>query len=409
MAKIIPPLTDVQPRNAKPKDKPYKLADGGGLHLLVTPDGSKYWRMNYRFDTKNKTLAFGKYPEVSLSDARKRRAEARTLIQQGIDPSENKKAQKAARKASAANSFEVVAREWLLNKSNSLTPRTAKNMTWMLETNVFTWIGSKPVSDLKTVDFLRVLKRIEEKDLLDTLRKVRGYCSQIMRYATETGRAEADPVIFSKDAFKTPKTRHMAALTEPKQVAGLLRMIDTYAGSFSVACALKIAPYVFVRPGELCNAEWADIDFEAAEWRYTVTKTKTQHIVPLAKQVVAILKELHPLTGHGRYVFPSARTGDRTMSNNTINAALRRLGIGKDEMTGHGFRAMARTILDEVLHVRPDLIEHQLAHVVKDPLGRAYNRTAHLPERKRMMQRWADYLDELKAGAKVIPFHTKAG
>ena len=402
MAKIVLPLTDTQPRNAKPKGKPYRLTDGRGLYLLVSKEGSKYWRMDYRFLDKRKTLAFGKYPDISLGDARKKCTEARALIQKGIDPGENKKAQKAAKKEAAVNSFEVIAREWLINKSNNLTPRTAKNMTWMLETNVFPWIGGMPISELKTQDFLKVLKRIEEKDLLDTLRKVRGYCSQIMRYATETGRAESDPVIFSKSAFKTPKTRHMAAITDPRQVAELLRMIDSYTGTFPVACALKIAPYVFVRPGELRQAKWADINFDTAEWRYTVTKTRTEHIVPLAGQVITILKGLHPLTGSGMYLFPSERTKERPMSDNTINAALRRLGVSKEEMTGHGFRAMARTILDEVLGERVDLIEHQLAHAVKDPNGRAYNRTAHLPERKRMMQRWADYLDSLKK-SNVIP------
>jgi len=402
MAKLIKPLNDTKIRNTKATDKRQTLFDGGGLYLEVSEKGSKLWRMKYRFEGRAGLLSFGAYPVVSLEQARQYREEAKRLIASGYDPSSVKKAQKEARQDSIANSFEVLAREWIFNKSNSITPRTAKNMTWMLETNVFPWIGRIPVADLKTQDFLKVLKRIEEKDLLDTLRKVRGYCSQIMRYATETGRAEADPVIFSKSAFKTPKTRHMAAITDPKQVTELLRMIDNYRGTFPVVCALKIAPYVFVRPGELRIAQWADINFDTAEWRYTVTKTKTQHIVPLAKQIIAILKELHLLTGHGRYLFPSVRTGERPMSDNSINAALRSMGIDKDEMTGHGFRAMARTILDEVLGERVDLIEHQLAHAVKDPNGRAYNRTAHLPERKRMMQRWADYLDSLKK-SNVIP------
>lgn len=413
MAKIINPLTDTLPRNAKPKEKPYKLADGGGLHLLVTPDGAKYWRMNYRFNDKNKTLAFGKYPDVSLGEARKRRQEARTLMQQGIDPGENKKAQKAANRERAANSFEVIARIWHDkrthgdNHTKPWTPAYSKKVLSRLSRYVLPWIGNIPVSEIAAPDFRKVLLRIADNSSAEAI-AIKTLCSQIMDYAVDMGLATGNTVPKMRDALQPPKVKHYAATTEPQQVGDLLRAIDTYKGTFPVACALKIAPYVFVRPGELRAAQWADIDLEAAEWRYTVTKTDTQHIVPLARQVVAILKELHPLTGHGRYVFPSARTGERPMSDNAILAALRRLGIGKDEMTGHGFRAMARTILDEVLGERPDLIEHQLAHAVKDPNGRAYNRTAHLSERKKMMQKWADYLDKLKAGAEVISLRGNA-
>ena len=408
MAKIIPPLTDIQPRNAKPKETPYKLADGGGMYLLVSKDGSKYWRMDYRFDGKRKTLAFGKYPDVSLGDARKRRSEARSLIQQGIDPSENKKAQKAARKESAANSFEVVAREWFARQKPTWVESHATRVISRLQTDVFPWIGSRPISEITAPEYLSVFRRIEERGAVETAHRVKSICGQVQRYAVATGRADSDPTGALKGALPPVKAKHFAAITEPKQVAELLRMIDGYTGTFTVACALKLAPLVFVRPGELRAAEWTDIDFDNAEWRYIVTKTKSQHIVPLSKQALAILKELHAITGNGRYLFPGARTNGRPMSDNAINAAFRRMGISREEMTGHGFRAMARTILDEVLQVRPDLIEHQLAHAVKDALGRAYNRTSHLKERKKMMQDWADYLEKLKAGAEVIQLRGNA-
>lgn len=416
MAKIIPPLTDVQPRNAKPKEKPYKLADGGGLYLLVNTDGGKYWRMKYRFGGKEKTLAFGKYPDISLGQARKQRQEAKALLQQGIDPGENKKAQKAARnkkaqkaarKEAAANSFEVVTREWYLKFSPNWTKEHGERIMRRFERDIFPSFGEKPISEVTAPDLLSALRGIESRGRLETAHRARGNCSQVFRYAISTGRMATNPADALIGALSPIKKEHFAAVTDPKQVVQLLRMIDSYTGTFPVACALKIAPYVFVRPGELRKAQWADIDLDAAEWRYLVTKTQTQHIVPLARQVIAILKELHPLTGNSPYVFPSARTGERPMSDNAILAALRRMGIPKEEMTGHGFRAMARTILDEVLGYRPDLIEHQLAHAVRDPNGRAYNRTAHLPDRKRMMQAWADYLDGLKAG-KVLYLPSKA-
>lgn len=407
MAKIIPPLTDVQPRNAKPKEKPYKLADGGGLYLLVNTDGGKYWRMDYRFNDKRKTLAFGKYPDISLGGARKRRQEAKALLQQGIDPGENKKAQKASRKEAAANSFEVIALEWFAKQKSSWVASHASRVIARLQTDVFPWIGTRPIAGITAPEYLAVFRRIEDRGAIETAHRVKSICGQVHRYAVATGRADSDPTGALKGALAPVNSGHFAAVTDPKQAVQLLRMIDSYTGTFPVACALKIAPYVFVRPGELRKAKWADIDLDAAEWRYLVTKTQTQHIVPLARQVIAILKELHPLTGNSPYVFPSARTGERPMSDNAILAALRRMGIPKEEMTGHGFRAMARTILDEVLGFRPDLIEHQLAHAVRDPNGRAYNRTAHLPERKWMMQAWADYLDSLKAG-KVLYLPSKA-
>jgi integrase len=398
MPKLVKPLSDVQIRNARGKDRPYKLADGGGLYLTVQPHGAKLWRMDYSFGGTRKTLSFGAYPAVSLEQARKRREEAKKLLADDVDPSDVKKAQKATKQERAANSFEVVAREWLERRKDELTPKTSRNQAAFLERDVFPYIGGKPIADISAPDFLSVFRRVEEMGKGYSAHRIRTICSLIMRYAVATSRATSDPTLSLKGALKPVKAIHLAAVTEPKQVAELLRMLWGYKGTFVVACALKIAPYVFVRPGELRHMRWQDIDFDAAEWRYTVTKTKTEHIVPLAHQVVALLKEIQPLTGHGKYVFPSPRTGERPMSDNAVLSAFRRMGIPKDEMTGHGFRAMARTILDEVLGERIDLIEHQLAHAVRDPLGRAYNRTKHLPERKRMMQHWADYLDGLRSG-----------
>ena len=409
MARIIKPLSPVQVKSAKPQEKTYRLFDGGGLYLEITSAGSKLWRMKFRqANGKENRLSFGTYPEISLEQARKKREEARSLKASGIDPAINRKAQKAAREAINVNSFETIAREWYAKQLATWVDAHADRVLRRLEGDVFPWIGRKPIAGITAPEYLAVFRRIEERGALETAHRVKSICGQVVRYAIATGRTTSDPTAALRSALPPVKASHFPAITEPKQVAELLRMIDGYSGTFTVACALKIAPYVFVRPGELRNAEWADIDLETAEWRYTVTKTDTQHIVPLAKQVVDTLKELHVLTGHGKYVFPSARAGQRPMSDNAILAALRRMGIPKDEMTGHGFRALARTILDEVLGERPDLIEHQLAHAVRDPNGRAYNRTAHLSERKRMMQRWADYLDKLKAGAEVLPLHGNA-
>lgn len=255
-----------------------------------------------------------------------------------------------------------------------------------------------------------MIRRIEQRGALETAHRALGNCGQVFRYAVATGRAERDPTGDLKGALPPVKGTHFAAVTDSKKVGEVLQAIDAYEGTLIVRCALRLAPLVFVRPGELRHAEWADIDLDAAEWPYTVSKTNTQHIVPLSRQAVEILQELNPLTGQGQYVFPSARNpkGDRPMSDNAILAAMRRMGISKEEMSGHGFRAMARTILDEVLGFRPDFIEHQLAHAVRDPNGRAYNRTAHLPERRKMMQAWADYLDKLKAAAEVVPMNQRA-
>ncbi len=401
-------LTDTAIRNAKPCAKPAKLFDERGLFLIVTPSGGKWWRFRYRFDSKEKLLSLGVYPDVGLKDARDRRDAARKLLAESIDPGENRKAQKATKQDRAANSLEVVAREWYAKHAPNWAEHHGDRIIRRFERDIFPWIGGKPIADVTAPELLAVVRRIESRGALETAHRALGNCGQVFRYAVATGRAQRDPSGDLRGALPPFKGEHFAAITEPKRVGELLRAIDGYQGTLTVHCALRLAPLVFVRPGELRKAEWADIDLDAAEWRYTVTKTETAHIVPLASQAAAILRELQALTGTGRYVFPGARTNGRPMSDNAILAAMRRMGIAKDEMSGHGFRAMARTILDEVLGVRPDLIEHQLAHAVRDPNGRAYNRTAHLPERRKMMQQWADYLDKLKAGADVIPLHGNA-
>lgn len=402
------PLTDTAIRNAKPGAKPVKLFDERGLYLEISPAGGKWWRLKYRFAGKEKRLSLGVYPDVGLKEARDRRDEARKLLANGVDPSENRKAQKSARADRAANSFEVVAREWFTKYSATWNASHGDRIIRRFERDIFPWIGDRPIAEVTAPELLTVVRRIENRGALETAHRALANCGQVFRYAVATGRCERDPSGDLRGALPPVKGKHLAATTEPKRVAEILRAMDGYEGTLPVRCALRLAPLVFVRPGELRKAEWADIDLNAAEWRYTVTKTNTPHIVPLSRQAVEILRELQPLTGRGRYVFPSARTAARPMSDNAILAALRRLGIGKDEMTGHGFRAVARTILDEVLGVRPDYIEHQLAHAVRDPNGRAYNRTAHLPERRKMMQAWADYLDKLKAGAEVIPLQRGA-
>ncbi|MGZ8161368.1 MAG: tyrosine-type recombinase/integrase [Methylobacter sp.] len=398
-------LSDTTCRNAKPlPDKPYKLADEKGMFLLINPNGSKYFRFKYRFAGKEKTLALGVYPETGLKAARAKRDEARKQIADGIDPAENRKAVKSSKTESAANSFEVIAREWGSTKVETWEDKNNRSKR-MLERNVFPWLGQKPITDILPKDILACLRRVEDRGTIETAHRTLQICGQVFRYAVATGRIDRDITPDLRGALPVAKGEHFAAITEPKQVGELLRAIDSYQGSFPAVCALKLAPLVFVRPGELRAAEWQHIDLESKEWRYLVSKTDVQHIVPLSTQSVNILKELQPLTGHGRFVFPSERTpsGDRCMSENTLNGALKRLGYGKDVMTCHGFRAMARTILDEVLGVRVDFIEHQLAHAVKDPNGRAYNRTAHLPERHKMMQTWSDYLDGLKKGAVIVP------
>jgi integrase len=393
------PLTDVTVRTAKPRDKTYKLFDSGGLYVELTPAGGKRWRWKYRVAGREKLLSMGVYPDVTLAAARARRDDARKLLASGVDPSVHRQAAKVAQAESAANSFEVVAREWFLKHQSGWVESHSSRVIARMEMDVFPYIGSRPIAEITPPELLKVLRRIEERGALETAHRARTSCGQVFRYAIATARAERDISAELKGALPPVKVQHMASVTDPTLVGPLLRVLDGYRGTLAVRCALRLAPLVFARPGELRTAEWADIDLERAEWRRFVTKGHKDHIVPLATQAISILKELYPLTGRGKYVFAGARSISRPMSENTVNAALRRLGIPKEELSGHGFRAMARTILDEVHGVRIDLIEHQLAHEVKDPLGRAYNRTSHLPARRKMMQDWADYLDKLRLGS----------
>ena len=392
------PLTDVTVRTAKPRDKPYKLSDSGGLYVEVTPAGGKRWRWKYRIGGREKLLSMGLYPAVPLVAARARRDDAKKLLASGVDPSVHRQATKLAQAEGSANSFEVIGREWFAKHQSGWAISHSSKVIARLEKDVFPFIGSRPIAQIAASELLKVLQRIENRGALEAAHKARVSCGQVFRYAIATGRTERDISADLRGALPPVRTKHMSSVTDPALVGPLLRMLHGYEGTLTVQCALKLAPLLFVRPGELRTAQWVDIDLEKAEWRFRVSKTHTDHVVPLASQAVAVLDEIRQLTGRGQYVFPSARSNSRPMSENTVNAALRRLGIPSDELTGHGFRAMARTILDEVHGFRIDLIEHQLAHAVKDPLGRAYNRTSHLPERRRMMQAWADYLDSLRIG-----------
>jgi integrase len=399
-------LTDKAARNAKAKEKPYKLADEKGLYLLVNRAG-KYWRLDYRFAGKRKTLALGTYPDVALKEARERRSDARKLLANDRDPSQERRDEKLRKQTAAANSFEAIGREWLARQR--VAPATAIKNQWLLDTLAFPYIGRRPIAEIGAPELLAMLRRMESQGKLETAQRLKNKVGQVIRYAIATGRAVNDPTTSLRGALQTPKTRHHAAVTDPKRIGELLRAIDGYCGQFETLCALRLAPLVFVRPGELRRAEWQEIDLEAAEWRIPGEKMKmgAPHIVPLSQQAVAVLRELHPLTGHGRYVFPAVRGAGRPMSENTLNAALRRLGYGSDEMTAHGFRSMAATRLNE-MGFRADAIERQLAHAESNKVRDAYTAQAqYLAERRKMMQAWADYLDGLRVGAHVLPIHGK--
>ncbi|WP_417542249.1 tyrosine-type recombinase/integrase [Methylophaga thalassica] len=396
------PLSDLTVRKAQPKEKQYKMADSEGLHLLIHPAGGKYWRFDYRFDGKRKTLAIGTYPDVSLKMARDKKSEARRQIAEGIDPNEFKKATKRARVEASANSFEHVAREWHHKFSSKWSEEHAERLIRRFEKDVFPYIGKKPVSQIDAPELLTVIRRIENRGAIDTAHRALANCGQVFRYAAATGRAFQDPSTALKGALPPIKKKHHASITDPEEIGGLLRAIDGYHGQFITKCALQLAPYCFVRPGELRRAEWKEIDLVGAEWRIPAEKMKARavHIIPLSKQALSILKELSELTGSDKYVFPSIRSSQRPMSENTVNGALRRLGFTKDEMTGHGFRSMASTLLNEQ-GWKYDAIERQLAHSERDEVRASYNYAEYLPERREMMQAWADYLDNLKAGIPV--------
>lgn len=375
-----------------------KHTDGDGLYLLVKAAG-KYWRMNYRFLGKYKTLAIGVYPEVSLVAARRARDEARQLLAAGTDPSVAKQEKKTAALRAAAATFESVARDWLKTSGKRRAEITQGRVESWFEREVFPAIGALPIDKVRPKNVLDMLRKMEARGIIDSMHRVRGYCSQVFEFAMVAELVDRDPTVGMTAALEQRIETHYAALTDPQQLGALLRAITGYQGHPACTYALRIAPYVFVRPGELRTAEWTEIDLEAAEWSIPGAKMKMgiDHVVPLARQVVALFRELKEQTGHGRFVFPSIRSTNRPMSDNTVNAALRQLGYTGDVLVGHGFRATARTLLDEVLGERVDLIEHQLAHAVKDVNGRAYNRTTHLAARRQMMLRWADYLDRLRS------------
>lgn len=398
-------LTNTAILNAKPTSKAFKLYDESGLFIQVTPSGGKWWRFKYRFDGKEKLLSLGTYPEVPLKAAREKRDAARELLARDLDPSENRKAKKASKQGNAANSFEVIAREWAASHMADKAPSHKDRVIRRFEVYLFPWIGSKAIADITAPEILESIKRVQNQNKLETAHRTLQAAGQVFRYAVQTGRTIRDVTADLKGALPPTTTKHMAAFTEPKEVAELLRAIDGFTGTFTVQSALRLAPLVFVRPSELRTAKWADIDLDAGEWRYRVSKTKTDHLVPLSTQAIEILKSIYPLSGHGEFVFMGGHDPKKPMSEAAINAALKRMGYDtKTQITGHGFRAMARTILHERLDIDPHVIEHQLAHKVPDALGAAYNRTKFIEQRKAMMQQWADYLDELKAGAKVIPF-----
>jgi integrase len=398
-------LTDTFVKNTKHTGRPAgdKYADGGGMYLLVNA-GGKYWRMDYRFAEKRKTLALGVYPAVSLAKARQRREAARELLAEGIDPNLAKQEEKAMKMAAAANTFELVAREWLTKSAGERMASTHSKVTTWLEKDVFPYIGKMPMSEIGPRHVLAGLRHMEARGALDSVQRVKQICGQVFRYAVATGHAERDVTQDLKGAFKKRSPKNRPAITDPTQAGMLMRNIFAYTGHPYTIAALKLSALVMLRPGELRKAEWSEIDFEAAEWRIPGSKLlkrkNVDHVVPLSRQAIDILRSVQPISGRGRYVFPSTRAGGRPMSENTVNDALKAMGYGGIHCA-HGFRAMARTIMDEVLGERMDFIEHQLHHAVKDANGTAYNRTAHLPARKAMMQRWADYLDKLKLGVDV--------
>jgi integrase len=397
-------LNDTRVRNAKGGHRPMKLSDSGSLYLLLTPNGSKLWRLAYRFGGKQKTLALGIYPTITLKQARERRDAAKRLLADKIDPSIQRRIEK--QNATTGNTFRPVASE-LLEKleREGLAEVTLAKKRWLLDF-AYSSIGDRPIDKITAPELLSVLRRVEAGGRYETARRLRSTCGMVFRYAIATGRAERDVSIDLRGALTTPKVTHRAAIVDPAGIGALLRAIDGYDGLLVTTHALRLAPLVFVRPGELRQAEWAELDLEESEWRISASKMKMRrpHRVPLSRQAVAIIRDLQAITGGGRWLFPSVRTTARPMSENTLNAALRRLGYSSDQMTAHGFRAMASTRLNEMGRWNPDAIERQLGHQEADDVRRAYMHAAEFwTERVKMMQAWADYLDELRDARKVIP------
>ena len=394
-------LTDVQIRSAQAVEKPIKLPDGNGLWLLINPNGSRWWRFRYRYGGKERNISLGVYPDVSLKLARARRDDARRMLVEGVDPSAHRQAGKLAQRVT----LQLIAEEWLDIQAKKLAAVTVSKIRWMLTEFILPRLGSRPIHEITAAELLQTLRLIEERGRHETAHRTKQYVGQVLRYAIATGRAQRDITSDLRGALTPVSTKNHAAVTDPAAIGALLRSIDGYSGQPATHAALKLAPLVFVRPGELRKAEWSEFNLDAAEWRIPAQRMKMReaHVVPLSRQALAILRELRPITGHGRFVFPSIRTGDRPMSENAINGALRRLGYTNDEMTGHGFRSMASTSLNEQ-GWHPDVIELQLAHAERNKVRAAYNRATRLGERRKMMQAWADYLDGLRAGADVLPF-----
>jgi integrase len=402
-------LTDTRVRTTKPCQRPIKISDSGGLYLLIAPHGSKLWRLAYRFGGKQKTLAIGAYPTLTLKAARDKREEAKRLLANGIDPSAQRRLNKQI--TSTGNAFKAVAEEVLAKlEKEGRADVTLTKKRWLLDF-AYPAFGDRPIAEITALEVLSVLRRVEARGRYETARRLRSTCGTVFRYAIATGRAERDPSADLRGALTSPKVNHRAAIVDPVGIGALLRAIDGYDGLPITRAALRLAPLVFVRPGELRSAEWLEFDLAAAEWRIPSAKMKMRrvHRVPLSRQALDILRDLHPISGGGRFLFPSVRSPVRPMSENTLNAALRRLGYGTDEMTAHGFRAMASTRLNEMSGWNPDAIERQLAHQEQDDVRRAYVHAAeYWSERVKMMQAWADYLDELSERGKVVPL-MKAG
>ncbi len=403
-------LKDVTVKSAKPKEKPYKLADGKGLYLLVTTKGAKLWKVKYRFANIEKKLSLGSYPETSLAKARELRDDARKKLQiENIDPGVLKNSIKRSKKLAAENSFEAIAREWHAKFTPKWTKEHGERILIRLEQNIFPWIGRRPITEVTALELLSALRRVEARGAIETAHRILQICGQVFRYGIATGRAERNLSADLVGALAPVKKKHHASITDPVEVGKLLRTINGYEGFFVTKCALQLAPLFFVRPGELRHAEWSEIDFEMSEWRIPAEKMKMreQHIVPLCTQAITILQELKAFTGEGKYVFPSIRSSKRPMSENTVLGALRRLGYTTDEMTGHGFRSLASTLLNENGWNR-DAIERQLAHAERNNIRAAYNYAEYLPERRKMMQWWADHLDNLKTQNEVITLFKSA-
>lgn len=386
--------------------KTKKLSDGGSLYLLVNKTG-KYWRYNYRFNTKQKTLALGVYPEISLKVARERHRSARELLDQGLDPSVQKKIIKETKIEAYENSFGVLAGEWL--KRQNWTQGHRRTVESRLERDILPYLNDRPVSEINAKEILVICRRVENRGAIESAHRIKTIIGQVMRYCVALELVESDPTRDLTGALTPTKPQHMATITDPKQAGGLMRSIDDYEGYHVTRSALKIAALTFVRPGELRHAEWSEIDFDRKLWIIPAEKMKgrIKHIVPLSNQTLEVIKDLQPKTGNGKYLFPSLRTASKPMSDNAVLSALRRMGYTKKEMSGHGFRGMASTLLHE-LGWKDELIEKQLAHKDPNEVRSAYNHAKYLSERTEMMQAWADYLDNLKEGGTVIGFRRRA-